>query len=133
MESGQRPNSQVPGTARRILEHARQAFNERGVAAVGIRELARELELSPGNLSYHFATKEALIAALVAEVHAENNADAAPPGELDFVALDAIVRGIMRRDLAHIWFMRDAAGLLLSSPALREHHLQMQRAREARV
>ena len=133
MKLGQRPTSQPNGTARRILDHARRAFNERGVAAVGIRDLARELDLSPGNLSYHFPTKEALIAALVEEAHAINNAVAAPPGPLDFIQLDRIIRAIMRRDVEHQWLMRDAVGLMLSLPALRDQHEQLQRAREARV
>jgi AcrR family transcriptional regulator len=121
------------GTARRILDHARRAFNERGVAAVGMRDLARELDLSPGNLSYHFPTKEALIVALVHDVHAINNAVAAPPDRLDFTKLDAIIRNIMQRDVDHQWFTRDAVGLMLSLPALRAVHEHMQRAREARV
>ncbi len=133
MPSGQRPNSQSRGTARRILDHARRAFNERGVAAVGIRDLARGLGLSPGNLSYHFATKEALIAALVEEVHAANNTVAAPAGSLDFVMLDASIRDIMRRDVDNVWATRDAVGLMLTVPALRAQHTRMQRAREARA
>ena len=133
MPLGQRTNSQRSDTARRILDHARRAFNERGVAAVGIRDIARELELSPGNLSYHFATKEALIAALVEDSHAINNAVAATPESLDFVKLDAIIRNIMQRDVDHQWFTRDAIGLMLSLPRLRALHTRMQRAREARV
>jgi AcrR family transcriptional regulator len=84
MDLGQRTNSgQTGGTARRILEHAREAFNERGVAAVGVREIARDLDLSPGNVSYHYPTKEALVAALMREMHARNNAltESPPPGE----------------------------------------------------
>lgn len=51
-------------TKQRILEHARIRFNEEGLHSVGVRDLARELGLSPGNLSYYFATKRDLIAAL---------------------------------------------------------------------
>src|SRR6186997_2413830 len=100
-------------TARRILDHARQAFNERGVAAVGIREIARDLGLSPGNVSYHFATKDALLAALVLEAHAQNNAQiAASRGPLDFAEVDRMFHAIMQRDLANRWLMRDAVGFL---------------------
>lgn len=124
---------QPNGTARRILDYARRAFNERGVAAVGIRDLARELDLSPGNLSYHFPTKEALIAALVEEAHAINNAVVVLPDPLDFIQLDRLLRTIMERDVEHQWLMRDAVGLMLSLPVLRDQHERLQRAREARV
>jgi AcrR family transcriptional regulator len=121
-------------TARRILDHARSAFNERGVGAVGIREIARDLGLSPGNVSYHFPTKERLVSALIEEGHGQNNAAvAAPAGPLDFAGLDAILRAIMRRDLENQWLMRDYVGLLVAMPALRPGHDRMQRAREARV
>ncbi|HLK12460.1 MAG TPA: TetR/AcrR family transcriptional regulator [Candidatus Binatia bacterium] len=109
-------------------------FNERGVGAVGIREIARDLGLSPGNVSYHFPTKEALVGALFEQAHAENNAlFETPAGPLDFVAVDRIVRAIMRRDLGHRWAMRDFVGLLVASPKLRALHRRMQRARDARV
>jgi AcrR family transcriptional regulator len=133
MAIGQRTRG-AEGTARRILEHARHAFNERGVTAVGIREIARELRLSPGNVSYHFPTKERLILALIEEMHAENNtAFAATDGPRDLAQLDAMIRAVMRRDLENIWLMRDAVGLLIVLPALRPLQKHMHRARQLRV
>jgi AcrR family transcriptional regulator len=131
---GQRPNPEPVGTRRRILDHARRAFNERGVAVVPIREIARDLELSPGNVSYHFATKEMLVAALLEEAHAENEALVSTPvGPLDFARVDAVIRAIMLRDLENQWLMRDYVGLLTALPSLRPLHEQLQCARETRV
>ena len=135
MSLGQRTNPEkAGGTAERILEYAREAFNERGVAAVGVREIARDLGLSPGNVSYHFPTKEALVAALMRDTHARHNAlaESPPPGE-GFEQLDAIVRGIMRRDVENRWLFRDLVGLLVSFPELRPLHEEMQRGRDART
>jgi AcrR family transcriptional regulator len=134
MRLDQRPNPPDRPTPERILDHARKAFNERGVSAVGIREIARDLKLSPGNVSYHFATKAALIAALIERTHAANNASATGPvGPLDFHQLDAILRAVMRRDVENQWLMRDAVGLVFSLPELRALHDRMQRGREARA
>lgn len=131
---GQRPKEGMSPTATRILEHARRVFNERGVAAVSIREIARDLGMSPGNLSYHFATKEALVVALVEQMHAANNAlTMGPTGAFDFASVDAILRALMRRDLEHRWLMRDALGFVLSMPSLLPLLEPMHRAREARV
>jgi AcrR family transcriptional regulator len=48
-------------TRERIWRKALEMFNNQGIGNVGIREIARELEMSPGNLSYHFPKKEDLI------------------------------------------------------------------------
>lgn len=132
MRLDQRTN-QSRSTPDRILDHARKAFNERGVSDVGIREIARDLELSPGNVSYHFPTKAALITALVEQTHAANNAEVAPVGPLDFKLLDIRLRSIMRRDVDNRWLTRDAVSLVFSLPELRALHNRMQRSREARV
>lgn len=150
MKIGQRTKTRIPSrssarsgapvqapaaaTDRRILDHAREAFNERGVTAVGIREIARDLGLSPGNVSYHFATKEALIAAMVREGHAENTAALQPPPRLrDFSELHGILLVVMRRDLDNRWLQRDYTSLLATMPSFRELHDQLQGPREARI
>jgi AcrR family transcriptional regulator len=54
-------------TRRRILGLSLRLFNERGLRQVGVRDIARALDLSPGNFVYHFATKDKLVEALVRE------------------------------------------------------------------
>lgn len=58
----------------KILEQARQSFNEAGVDTTTLRELARQLGISHGNLRYHFPGKEPLLKALFADCLAENDA-----------------------------------------------------------
>lgn len=60
-------------TAHRILDAALQLINDRGYAQVGVREIARHLEMSPGNLSYHFRRKEDILFALLAKLAVEND------------------------------------------------------------
>ncbi|WP_375583213.1 TetR family transcriptional regulator [Cyclobacterium xiamenense] len=56
-----------------ILQKALEQFNERGYSEVGVRELARMLEISPGNLSYHFSKKEDILIALLEQFSARNS------------------------------------------------------------
>ncbi len=99
-----------------------------------MREIARDLGLSPGNVSYHFATKDALLDALVEDMHQENTATVeARRGPLDFAEVDRIFRAIMERDLENRWLMRDAVGFLAARPQVRSLHERMQRAREERI
>lgn len=56
-----------------ILQKALELFNEKGYPEVGVRELARMLGISPGNLSYHFSKKEDLLIALLEQFSQQNS------------------------------------------------------------
>lgn len=60
-------------TKEQILQKALEMFNERGYSDVGVRELARMLKISPGNLSYHFSKKEDILMALLEQFSAQNS------------------------------------------------------------
>ena len=49
-------------TARRILEVARRLFIEEGSGRLTMRRVAKEAGMSPGNLSYYYASKADLLA-----------------------------------------------------------------------
>lgn len=55
-------------TAAKILEVARQLVIDDGMNAVTMRRIARELNMSPGNLSYYYASKANLIEDLFSHV-----------------------------------------------------------------
>ncbi len=48
-------------TKKRILDKAIKVFNKSGYGAVNLFELAKSLEMSRGNMTYHFKDKEALL------------------------------------------------------------------------
>src|SRR4029078_1104968 len=90
-------------TRRRILDTARSMFNEEGLARVGVRDIARALEMSPGNLAYHFATKDDLVAALVIELPELNLATvfADVPEDFSLATLYTLAVGAMRNMLGY--------------------------------
>lgn len=55
-------------TADRILETARLLFNERGESNVTASDIALELDISPGNLYYHFKGTDSIHLALFAQL-----------------------------------------------------------------
>lgn len=55
-------------TKDRILQAALQLFNVEGVGSVSIRDIARVLDMSHGNLQYHFKNTDEMILALYREV-----------------------------------------------------------------
>jgi AcrR family transcriptional regulator len=50
-----------PSTRERILDASLRLFNDEGVAAVSTHRIAAELGISPGNLHYHFKTKQLIV------------------------------------------------------------------------
>jgi len=48
-------------TRQNIIQKAIQLFNERGVVNVSIRDIAFELKISPGNVSYYYKKKQELL------------------------------------------------------------------------
>ena len=60
-------------TKERIIQEAVRLFNERGVNQVGVRDIARALRISPGNLSYHFPKKEDLLVEILQRIKVEND------------------------------------------------------------
>lgn len=55
-------------TAAKILDVARRIVIDHGMAALTMRRIARELDMSPGNLSYYYASKQDLIEDLFGHV-----------------------------------------------------------------
>jgi AcrR family transcriptional regulator len=50
-----------------ILDEAARLFSTRGFHGTSIRDIVAAVDMLPGSLYYHFATKEALLAAVYAE------------------------------------------------------------------
>lgn len=77
-------------TRDRILETALQLLNQEGVAKVSTNRIATELEMSPGNLYYHFKSKEQLVEWLFRRLEKEIapfTVSSTPPSALDDVWL----------------------------------------------
>ncbi len=66
-------------TRERILEAALALFNEYGVPGVATATIAETMNISPGNLYYHFRSKEKIVEALFAQFKQEIEATLAPP------------------------------------------------------
>lgn len=58
-------------TKEKILDTAHALFNEHGVAAVSLRQIASSMNISHGNLMYHFKDKKAIVAQLHSRILAE--------------------------------------------------------------
>ena len=110
------------GNRRKIIEAAIDLFNEDGVGNVGTNRIAAHLQISPGNLYYHFRDKEDIIRAIFPEISAATEAalminEPNLPGEAQLVA-------IAKNWMAAVWkyrfFYGNLVELLRNDPELRK-------------
>ena len=77
------PNRRATSRLPHLLDAAARAFAERGFAAASVRDIVGPVGMLPGSLYCHFATKEALLAAVYREgverIGAAVDAAVAPP------------------------------------------------------
>jgi len=74
-------------TRNRILVTSLLLFNEHGVPGTTTNDIADEVDISPGNLHYHFRRKEQIVAALLDEFRADARRVLATP-DADPLSLD---------------------------------------------
>lgn len=86
-------HDRAAATRKRILDAAHELFVSHGYRATSLRDIAAAASVSHPGLLGHFASKDALLAEVVAELEAENEtvldgiAAASEPGDLVFVAV----------------------------------------------
>lgn len=115
------------GTRQRILDTARALFNERGVHRVAVRDLARALGLSPGNLAYHFRTKDDLVSALAMELHEldARTIFAGLPERISLADLYASAVAAMRNMLSYRFVLLDFTDAVRASPPLQKLAIEL--------
>ncbi|MFK3797977.1 TetR/AcrR family transcriptional regulator [Pseudomonas sp. NPDC088444] len=107
-------------TRDRILECALLLFNQQGEPNVSTLEIANELEISPGNLYYHFHGKEPLVMALFERFQVELAPLLDPPADARLEAEDywLFLHLIVER-LSHYRFLfQDLSNLASRLPKL---------------
>ena len=79
-------------TSERILVVATELFNERGERNVTASDIALELDISPGNLYYHYKGKDSILSAIFARFYRDvASALATPITETGFLDADDVV------------------------------------------
>lgn len=101
-------------TKQKILAVARTLFNDYGYNGVSLRDIAKAVGISEGNLTYHFEKKENLIESLLLE-----SVDTFPTGTPQTLEeLDAIFEDLQQNVQKNIYFFLHYAQLSQSSPEI---------------
>jgi AcrR family transcriptional regulator len=124
MPRKKRSPSDATDTPDRILEAALAMFNADGSHAVSTRHIAAKLEISPGNLYYHFANKEEIVLRLYERIEAALMATLAPRGDKP-QTFESVLQ-YLDDIFGHMWEFRffycDVNALLREVPGLKERY-----------
>jgi AcrR family transcriptional regulator len=119
-------------TKERILFKALDLFNDKGVKDVTLRQIASSLEMSQGNLNYHFRKKSELVShlyfKLVEEMDHELNKTTRDKPILSFLSESALIS--MNILYQYRFITRDLYHILGSDETLKTHYLQLQEMRK---
>lgn len=100
----------------KILIKAVELFNERGIASTSPNQIAAALNISSGNLTYHFKTKAILIKEVYEKMHAESEDFIQLSGYLtlnDFRKIMGSFKAFMQK---HNFFFQDLFFILYNYP-----------------
>lgn len=87
----------------KILKTARELFNRHGYNEVSMRDISEELQISVGNLTYHFRKKEDLVEAVVLEWHKRYQKPKSPE---TLEGLDGCFRRVLGHQEDNIYYSR---------------------------
>ena len=113
-------------TKQKILDTARTLFNESGYNSVSLRDIAKTVGISEGNLTYYFQKKENLMEELLA--NGVDTFPAAPPQTLE--ELDAMFLDLQQTVQKNLYFFLHYTQLSQISPKISQ--IQSTRYREMR-
>ena len=100
-----------------IINTARRLFNQRGYNDVSMRDIAEALGISVGNLTYHCPRKEALMEAVVMDMHRYYQPPAVPKTLQQLNAIFARIQNNIQQNAFYYWHYTQLAEI---SPAIRD-------------
>lgn len=113
-------------TKRNILDTSRRLFNDLGYSHVTIRMIASELNMSSGNLNYHFRKREDILEALYFEMVEvfDSRVKELSDKAISLKYVQKTVESSMDRMIDYRFFWTDLYFLLKSNKKIRTHFEQ---------
>ncbi len=119
-------------TKQKILDKSKEIFNAKGIQTTTLRQIALALDMSQGNLNYHFKTKQDIIDDLYFALVDQINAEMAKMTQ-DFSLLSTLYRTAEKSMYVfyeYRFFLRDLYLIFRESVKIKEHYLNLQNLRK---
>ncbi|MBF7695559.1 TetR/AcrR family transcriptional regulator [Acinetobacter rathckeae] len=113
-------------TKQRILDTSLMLFNEQGERAVTTNHIAAALQMSPGNLYYHYSNKQEIIKALTEQYQQQTLAMLALPNDRTVTANDKITyfKALSEQLWAYRFLHRDVYDLVEKDQHFNQEYAQ---------
>ncbi|MEN0051088.1 MAG: TetR/AcrR family transcriptional regulator [Bacteroidota bacterium] len=120
-------------TKKSILDTSRKLFNDLGYSNITIRMIAMELNMSSGNLNYHFRKREDILEALYFEMVEVFDARVEEVNDqaISLAYMQANIEASMGRMIEYRFFWTDLYFLLKSNQKIRTHFEKAKMERKA--
>lgn len=106
----------------KIINTAIEVFNQNGLAAVSMKQIADELGISAGNLSYHFKSKTLLLHAIRDRIANETQNFLLPNTYLTLHHLEVMVNSFHVHTLNYRFIFRGFAHIVQYYPTVARQH-----------
>lgn len=106
-----------------ILDTARKLFNEKGFHNVTIRMIAQEMQMSSGNLNYHFKKREDIFETMYFEMVTEfdERLNVLPDTDVSIAQIKIDISLSMKRMIDYSFFWTDMYNLINVSSKVKTH------------
>lgn len=114
-----------------ILETAKMLFNKFGIADITLRRIALELEISQGNLNYHYKKREDILEALYFEMVSvfDGRINTLEVTKIDLAVVYEQSKASMFRMAEYSFIWRDLSQLLRENNNILQHFTQVYQKR----
>ncbi|MGB2128161.1 MAG: TetR/AcrR family transcriptional regulator [Flavicella sp.] len=113
-------------TAKKIADAARALFNKKGYSNVTVRMIAESLEMSAGNLNYHFKKREDILEAIYFEMVAvfDERVNTLGSQKITLNTIQNDIHTSIKRMVAYRFFWTDLYNILRSNDKINTHFAQ---------
>lgn len=114
-------------TRDKILLKSLQLFNNKGLAHVTIRDIAAEINMSDGNLRYHFRTKDDIVEALFNQLADKigRELEGAVKSGLTILLMRELLEHLLKNFYAYRFLLQDLNSILNSHPKTKKKFDQL--------
>lgn len=125
----------MKNTSEKILDTALLLFNSQGLAKVTLRTIAKKMDISQGNLNYHFKKRDDIIEALYHRLvkGMDNSMAKIQHSTIGLQLMYDISSAIMNNSYKYRFFLLDFAQIMRENPTIKKHFQNLIKIRQGQI